>query len=193
MELRSRRIVGRLARIGLVLLAIVLVVGWLARRTPPLSEGLRQVRVEPAAPSPAALGPGDIQIVSIDTSVELVLQGNRILAGLAPHKVAEIRAELNKETNRDTGFGGSIAKMVKNTVANNLIEMHITYPVSDIGNIRYERGQIIMEGKNGERIRLFENSKTNGRNLSELFRPEDAERFVAAVRSRMNAPAPAVR
>jgi hypothetical protein len=184
MELAERRWIGRFVRLGLIVLTIILVVSFVSRRIP---RPFRGASVQREAPSVVALTAGDVQIVSIDSSVDLVLQGDKILAGLSPYMIAKVRAEIATSGNKDTtGLGGSIAQMVKSTVAN-AIGMHVSYPVADVREIRYQDGRIIIERKSGGQVPLFENSKINGRRVSEMFREDDARRFIEAVQARQDA------
>lgn len=180
MELAARRRTYNLVRAGLIAGTIALVAIFLVRKSPvPTS-----MRLESEAPTRVALAPGDIRIVSVDGSVDLVLMGDRILAGLSPQKVAEIRTELEKSSGKDTaGLGGSIAQIVKKTVAG-AIGTHMAYPLAEIRDIRYERGRLVIESNDGRENTLFGNTKVDGRELSNSFREDDAHRFIAAVRAR---------
>lgn len=181
MDLAARRRTYNFVRAGLIAGTIALVaVYYLVRRSPVPTN----MRLESEAPSLVALGPGDIRILSVDGSVDLVLTGDKILAGLSPEKVAKIRTELETSSGKDTaGLGGSIAQIVKKTVAG-AIGTHMAYPLADIRDIRYEHEQLVIISNNGHEKRLFGNTKVNGRELSNAFRPEDAQRFVEAVRAR---------
>jgi hypothetical protein len=152
------------------------------------SHGTVHVQRE-APPANEALGPGDLRIYSADSSVDLVLSGNNILAGLSPKTVEKVKSEMERSTDRDTsGFAGSISKMVKSSVAG-AIGTHAVYPLSEIREIRYEDGQIVFDAKDGKQHDLFGNTKVNGNKVSNSFRPDDAQRFVEAVRARMERPA----
>jgi len=177
----SRRWIGRLARIGLVLIAIVFIATWFGRKA---SRKIPNVRVQRAEVTDQALGPGDLRIYNSDSSVDVVLHGAQILAGLSPQTAAKVRADMAKDVDKDSsGLGGFIAQTVKQTVAS-AITTHIVYPVSDIEDLRYEDGQIIIERRNGDETRLFGDARVNGREQGKTFREADAERFIAAVRAR---------
>ncbi|MEX2152047.1 MAG: hypothetical protein WD825_01840 [Gemmatimonadaceae bacterium] len=184
MELAHRRLVGRVIRIGLIGVAIAIAISWIVRRAPVP----RDLRVQSEAPTVEALGPGDLRIYSRDSSVNLILQGDNILAGLSPKTIAKVRAELEASGADDdtTGLGGSIAQMVKKTVADK-IGTHVVFPLSEIREIRYDGDEIVIERHGRGDTRLFDNTKVNGQPLSKSFRREDAERFVEAVRARKNA------
>ena len=183
-QLARRRWIGRLIRVGLIGVAIAIVGLWLARRVPKPPE----IHIQSEAPTVEALAPGDMQIYSRDSSVNLILQGNNVLAGLSPKTIAKIRGELDASAEKidTTGLGGSIAQFVKKTVADK-IGTHVVYPVAEMRDIRYEGGEIVIVQTNGGETRLFHNVKVNKEPLSQAFPPDDAERFVAAVRARKSA------
>jgi hypothetical protein len=184
MDLAARRRTYNLVRAGLIVATIAIVAIFLMRRSPIRTGGMR---LESEAPAPVALGPGDMRILSVDSSVELVLMGDKILAGLSPQKVAKIRTDLEKSSGKDTaGLGGSIAQIVKKTVAG-AIGTHIAYPLTEIRDIRYESGRLVIESNDGRENRLFGDTKIDGKELSNAFRPEDARRFTDAVRARQAA------
>jgi hypothetical protein len=146
-----------------------------------------RVRVETEMPPPNALGPGDLRIYSADSSVDLMLVGDKILAGLSPKTVAEVKTKLETSAARDTsGLGGSIAQIVKKSVAG-AIGTHAAFPLSDIRDVRYDGDQIVVEWKDGKTHNLFGGTSVNDRKVSNSFRPEDAKRFIDAVHERMGA------
>jgi hypothetical protein len=185
MDLAARRRTYNLVRAGLIAATIAIVAIYFVMRRSPMHR--TSMRLESEAPAPVALAAGDMQIVSDDGSVELVLMGDRILAGLSPKTQANVRSELEKSSAKDTaGLGGSIAAMVKKTVAG-AIGTHMAYPLSDIREIRYEGGRMVIVSNDGHENKLFGNTKVNGRELSNSFRPEDVQRFTEAVRARQAA------
>src|SRR3954469_3507605 len=190
MTVSSRRVVAGLIRFALVILAIVFASGYfLHKRVMPR----HIMRVETEVPPPDVLSPGDLRIYNRDSTVDLILAGNNILAGLSPKTIAKVKnAVQTKTAGETTGFGGSIAQIVKTSVAN-AIGTHASFPVSDIRDIRYEDNTIQFEWKNGEKHELFSNTTIDKEKVSHTFRQEHAERFVAAVKDRMAhpvAPAP---
>ena len=179
MELETRRWVSRLVQAGLIVLIVFFVASWFWRRTP----RPRDIRVQREQVTQEALGPGDLRIYNSDSTVDLILKGNQVLAGLSPKTVARIRGELDKPSTKDTsGLAGMIAQTVKQTVSSN-IGMHVVYPVSEIRDIRYENGNLIIEKQGGGETRLFEHSKVD-KNETRGFPEADAQRFIAAVRAR---------
>ena len=133
------------------------------------------------------LAPGDIRIFNEDSSVNLVLRGAEVLAGLSPQMRDRITQEVAQSTTDDTtGFGAAIANVVKTTVAS-AIATHAVYPVRDIREIEYEDGQIILIRNSGRRVELLGSMKTDGEKVSRTFAREDALRFVEAVRARKRA------
>ena len=128
------------------------------------------------------LGPGDVKIVNEDSSVEMAVVGQRIIARLSDKTMAKVRQETDTAHLKDSGFGGSIERMVKRTVQSALGQQ-FEYPLRDVREARYENGEIILD-VNGRQPRLLANTKVGGKKLLESFRPDDARRFVAAVNAK---------
>jgi hypothetical protein len=182
MQLATRRWVARLVRIGLVLFAVVFVGLWIANRVP-RPRGVHVVRETPAV---GVLPAGDLRIYSVDSTVDVVLAGDRIMSGLSPKTVESIRVKMQDEATRDsTGLGAMIASQVKQAVAQN-IGIHVMYPLSEVEDVRYEDGELIIARTHGGDTHLF--GKTTVRRGSHRegprFAREDAERFIAAVHTR---------
>ena len=183
----SRRFVSGLLRFALVVLAIVFVGRYFTRRVS-RSIGSSHVRLQSEAPPADSLGPGDIRIFDADSAVDLTLVGDKIMAGLSPKTVAQVKDEMDKSGSGDTtGLGGSISQIVKRSVAG-AIGTHAVFPISDIRDVRYENDQLVFDWADGGKHELFNNAKVNGRNASKSFRREDAERFIAAFRARKGLP-----
>jgi len=132
--------------------------------------------------SALVLGPGDVRIVNEDSSVEMAVVGQRIIVRLSDKTMAKVRRETDTMGIKDSGFGGSIERMVKRTVQSALGQQ-FEYPLADVRDARYENGEIILD-VNGRQPRLLANTKVGGKKLLESFRPDDARRFVAAVNAK---------
>jgi hypothetical protein len=179
----TRRVVAGLLRVALAVVAIAIVSGYVIRRFP--GRSARHVSVQSEAPAPEALGPGDMRIFNADSSVDVVLQGDRILAGLSPKTIAKVRKELEESTAHDTsGLGAMISGAVKKSVAG-AIGMHAVFPLSQIRDVSYDGERILVEWKDGGRKEVFGSTKVDGERVSNSFRREDAEKFVEAVRARL--------
>jgi hypothetical protein len=191
--MNSRRFFGGLIRFGLVCLTVVVVARYFGMgRWSSKRDRVRKmnVKVEMAAP-PDSLGAGDLRIYDTDSTVDLVLRGNDILAGLSPKMVSEIKAKIDTSTAKDsTGISAGIASIVRKSVAG-AIGTHAVFPVADVRDIRYEGDQIVFDWNDGRKHSLFENANVNGRKASKSFREADAQRFIEAVRARKAASAPA--
>ena len=181
--MNSRRVIGGLIRVGLVFLAIWLVAGWVRRRV----SNHQHVRVEAQAP-PDSLGPGDMRVYNADSSVDVVLMGDKILAGLSPKMIAKIKGGLDESRSGDTsGLGGMISQIVKSSVAG-AIGTHAVFPLSDIQDIRYDNGKIRVKWTDGGDRELFNGTSVNHQKVSDSFNEADAKRFVEAVRTRKGLP-----
>lgn len=129
--------------------------------------------------SALTLGPGDVRIVNEDSSVEMAVVGQQIIVRLSDKTMDKVRQETDT-THADSGFGGSIERMVKRTVQSALGQQ-MAYPLSQVRDAKYENGAIVFDGDGTQKPRLLANSRFNGKNLLESFRPDDAKRFVDAV------------
>jgi len=180
MELQNRRRVGILIRIALILGTFVFVGVWILRRVPKPPEN---VSVQREAPTAATLGPGDLQIISTDGTIDVILAGDKVMGGLSPATVAKVRAEMEKSKAKDSsGFGGMIAGIVTSSVAS-AIGTHVTYPLSEVKEVIFEGGRLVFVTKSGERKDLG-NVKIDDTKAPVRFSKEDGERFVAAVVAR---------
>lgn len=128
------------------------------------------------------LGPGDVMITNRDSSVDLALVGQKIVVRLSDKTMEKVRRETDTSAVKDSGFGGSIERLVKRTVQSTLGQQ-FDYSLSDVRDARYENGAIVLD-VNGKEPRLLANTKVGGEKVMESFRPEDAQRFVAAVNAR---------
>ncbi len=181
--MNSRRVVGGLIRFGLVILACWLVIAWVRRRF----SSHNHVRVEAQAP-PETLGPGDMRIYNADSSVDIVLMGDKILAGLSSKTVAKIKSGVDESRSGDTsGFGGMVSQIVKSTVAG-AIGTHAVFPLSEIKDIHYADGKIRVQWTDGGDKELFSGTSVNHQKVSDSFNEAEAKRFVEAVRARKGLP-----
>lgn len=128
------------------------------------------------------LGDGDVRIVNTDSSVELALVGQRIVMRFADKTIAKIRAKTDTSTVKDSGFSGSLERLVKGTVQKAL-EQQAEYPLSAVREARYENGEIVLDVGGGT-PKLFQQTKVDNKPVMKTFAPADAERFVAAVKAR---------
>ncbi|HEU4988757.1 MAG: hypothetical protein KGL93_04825 [Gemmatimonadota bacterium] len=176
----SRKWAGRGIQLLLVVVALAYVGNWVRGR---FSRGVREMHVSSVAMPPDSLGPGDIRIYNADSTVDLLLVGDRIYAGLSPQMVAKVRRDMDTSAHADTGLGGSIAHLVKSKVAG-AIGTHVVYKVADIRDVRLDNGTIVLDWKKGGHQTMFETTNVNGRRADNTFRPEDAQRFIDAVRAR---------
>lgn len=132
--------------------------------------------------SALVLGPGDVKITNVDSSVDMALVGQKIVVKLSDKTLAKVHQQTDTMGIHGSGLGASIEKMVKRTVASTL-NQQFEYPLSEIREAKYENGEIELD-VNGKEPRLLANTKVGGRKLMESFRADDARRFVAAVNAR---------
>jgi hypothetical protein len=126
---------------------------------------------------------GDVRIETTKGELDLALVGDTISAGLAPRALAKARESTDTSRVHATGLGGSIERLVKSSVQQ-AVGTRVAFPVSAVKDVRYENGRIEFEWRERP-TRLLEQAKVDDKPFLESFRPEDAERFVAAVRAKI--------
>jgi hypothetical protein len=136
----------------------------------------------PSNASPATSA-GDVTIQTATGELDLALVGDTISAGLAPRALAKAHRATDTAQVSATGLGGSIERLVKRSVQQ-AVSTRVAFPVSAVKDVRYENGRIEFEWHERP-TRLLEQTKVDDKPFLESFRPEDAERFVAAVRARI--------
>ena len=129
------------------------------------------------------LGPGDVQIQSTDSSVEVAVIGDTIVTGLGKRVRDEVRRATDTNAVQGTGLGAGIEKMVKAKV-NDAMGTQLLFPVKDVEEITFADGKLLLIGKGGSKIKLFQSSRKGGESGSDLFRAEDADRLIAAFHAR---------
>lgn len=126
--------------------------------------------------------PGDIRIASVDSGVDLALIGDTISGGLSAKTLAKVKHETDAAAVKGSGLGSEIERMVKGTVQSALAT-RINIPLSAVRDVRYDGRKIIFDW-NGKPPKAFGNVKVDKKDALESFSPEDAQRFVAAVKAR---------
>lgn len=128
-----------------------------------------------------ALGAGDIRISSQDSSFDLALVGDSIVAGLGVRVRNKVAVDLDTSKVAGTGLGASIEKMVKGTVASAL-DHEFVFPVSDVSDVRAQNGGLTFYDKDGKEMNVFKSDKHNDN--SKTFSQSDADAFVATFKAR---------
>jgi hypothetical protein len=139
-----------------------------------------------APTSEAALGPGDVRIVTTNGGIDLALIGDSISSGLSPQAISKVREETDTAQVTGSGFGAQIEKMVKGTVQG-AIGKRASFPLSEVRGVRYDGEKLVFEWV-GEPRRIFEGTKIDGKPLLASFDPTDARRFAEAVNKRKGKP-----
>ena len=135
-----------------------------------------------ARDSARLLGPGDVQIVSTDSAVELAIVGDTVIGGLGTKVLNKVRAETDTTAVKGNGLGANIEKMVKQNVADALAHQMLV-PISSIREVTYEHGTLHFTSTSGSNMRVFESSSNGGRDHT-TFNEADARRFIAAFDAR---------
>ena len=178
----SRKIIGRGAQLLLLVLAVWYALHWVRSH---IHAGQRSMHVTALTAPPDSLGPGDIRIYNQDSTIDLVLVGDRIATGLSPRMVAKIRAQMDSDTKKDSdsGLGASIASMVTKSVAG-AIGTHAEFPLRDVRDVTYTDGRLNFIWKHGNSHSIFQTTNVNGKPVSQTFNEADARRFIDAVHAR---------
>lgn len=137
-------------------------------------------RTEPAARADAR---DTVRIVSTGGEVDLALIGDTISSGLSTQTLTRAQRDLDTGAVSGSGIGASIERAVKGTVQSAL-GTRVAFPVSSLRDARYESGKIVFDWKERP-IKGFVKTSINGKPFLESFAPNDAERFVSAVRARI--------
>jgi hypothetical protein len=126
----------------------------------------------------------DVLITTTGNEVDLALVGDTITSGLSEQTLAKARRETDANAVQGTGIGASIERMVKSGVQTAL-GTRVAIPISALNDVRYEHGAIVLDWK--KKPTAFVKTSVNGKPILESFSPDDAQRFVAAVRARKRA------
>jgi hypothetical protein len=129
---------------------------------------------------PARDASSAVVITTYDGNVDLGLDRDTVFMRLSDRVLTKARKGLDTQTTAD-GFGAWIEKTVKGKVAEAL-QHRIAYPLDDIDDVRYEHGAIRFTYRDRHPL-SFEELKIDKRPVLESFTPDDARRFVAAVRA----------
>src|SRR5687767_8429135 len=94
-ERKRRRLKYRLVQLVLVIVTVGIVLAfWTSRRGVNFDADVdvdrREVTVTTAVPAASQLAPGDMQLFNEDSTVDLILEGRHILAGLSPKTVERV-------------------------------------------------------------------------------------------------------
>ncbi len=159
-----------------------------------LVAGCRSDRSEPTIPPSGrvAWNPGDVVIVTTDTSMELGLHEDRVVMQMTERVMGEIRTNLDT-AGAGSDFGGRIERAVKGAVGSAL-DRRIEVPLERIRQVRYEDGELNFDYLGRKPRMEFNTININTRsggegggsvresgNVLGSFHPADARRFAAAV------------
>lgn len=139
-------------------------------------------RPSATAPADVPLAAGDIRITSMDGGVDLALIGDSISGGLSTTALAKVRRETDTNAVSGNDLGASIEKIVKGTVQSAL-GTRVTFPLSAVREVRYDGKRLVFDWA-GKAQPGFGHVNVDNKDVLESFNPDDAQRFVIAVRAR---------
>jgi hypothetical protein len=142
------------------------------------------VATPPAAATPSATpeSPGDVAIRTTDGNVEMALRNDRVLVGLSDKVLGEVRQKLATDSaGKSSGSLGGMIKGIVSSTVQGALATRLDYPVEEIEDVSYDgqRMHLVVRGKGPQ----LEHMDVNKRPLLESFAPDDARRFVEAVRA----------
>ena len=125
---------------------------------------------------------GDVRIISADSGIDMALIGDSISSGLSQRSIAKVRRETDTTKASNTGLGASLENLVKRTVQG-AVGTRMTFPLSAFRDVSYENNAIVFDWVDKQHNAL-DGAKINGKRVLESFAPDEARRFVAAVKAR---------
>ena len=171
-------------KVGVVLVTAPLVFG--ACHTDTQRGTIRNAAVS-SRDSSRVLGPGDIRIVSRDTMIEIALIGDTVVTGLGAKARAKLRTETDTGAVTGTGLGAKLEKLVKSSVQSAL-NQEFTFPLSSIGDVRYEGAKLELFDSGGKSMAVFGGSSSDSSSGHATFSAADAQAFIAAYRAKKAKP-----
>jgi hypothetical protein len=133
---------------------------------------------------PAAERDDQVAITTRDGNVVLALTGgNTVAMRLSDSLRSAVNSEIAQEFAKDSAesrFGRWVQRKTANLVSKGMA-FEFSIPVEEIEDVTYENGEIRFEYRKGRKLK-FDSFKNDGRSAMSEFAPEDAERFVKAVR-----------
>ncbi|HEV8362882.1 MAG TPA: hypothetical protein VGQ52_05160 [Gemmatimonadaceae bacterium] len=130
-----------------------------------------------------------IAITTRDGNVVLALtKSNTVAMRLSDSLRQHVDAKIAKDFGKDSAES-ALGRWVQRTTATLVSKgmgMEFSVPVKDIEDARYEDGEIRFEYRKDRKLK-FHSFKNDGRSPMTGFAPEDAERFVEAVRQAIHA------
>lgn len=125
------------------------------------------------------LGAGDVRVTSTDGALVLSLIGDTVRTRLGDSVFAKVQREMTADTSRGAGaLGGFVARTVQGAV-NGAMQaaagLSLRVPVAEVRAASFADGEL--------HLRTGSSNSVKGR-----FTPDDAERFLAALRARQQQP-----
>jgi hypothetical protein len=142
---------------------------------------------DPRPTAAADADSGGLVITSRTGSVNLGLAGGRVYMQLSDSVRRQVRTQMatNPAAAPDTtAAGGALGAFIERTVKKTVqeaLDQRLSRPLDEIEDVRYENGEIVFAYRGSGLVR-FEQVRVNDEPVLRTFAPEDARRFVEAVR-----------
>lgn len=124
----------------------------------------------------------DFGMTTNEGSVEMLILDSAIYMQFSDRFMDDLEQEINEEESDDSAFAEAIKAAVTSGVRS-MLNRSLLIPISQISEIGYENGRLIMKDYDGEE--LFEDLDINGVEVMEDFRPRDARKFISIAEKRM--------
>ncbi|MDE3054476.1 MAG: hypothetical protein KGN74_00740 [Gemmatimonadota bacterium] len=181
MDTTARKWTGRAIQLVLGLAVLAYVGNWVRGH---LMSTRDRLHVSGVSTLPDTLGPGDLRIYNADSTLDVVLIGDKIAAGLSPKMIAKVRSDIDSSKSKhDSGLAGDFARFVTGTVASK-IGMHAMFPLKDLKDVHYDGGKLVFDWRTGSDHTLFQTTNINGKKADDTFTEAEAQKLIAAVHAR---------
>jgi len=137
----------------------------------------------PSDTIPLVLGAGDLLITTTDSTMQLGLVGDTVLMQFSDRMRQKLRTDLDTTHLRSSNrLGAAIERMVKRKVGA-MLGRRLVRPLAEIDSVSLDGNRIVFAYRDRGGFN-FDSMKNDRRPTLESFSPEDARRFVDAVRER---------
>lgn len=136
------------------------------------------------------LATGEVRIHTRNGAGYLSLRDSDVIAGFSDSLVQAVQLEMHREMQKSTD-GGKLGEFIKDAVqsgVNKIMQQQVTIPVSEIRDIDYRGGAIVLRYRREQKDALvkLETIKLEGETpFLESFKEEDARRLVEAVKAKV--------
>jgi hypothetical protein len=140
------------------------------------------VQFSPESREPSALAGNDVKITSTDGALVLSVIQDSVTIQLSDSLRASVKDDVREETSKISGAGAIIGNAVSAAV-NTAMGFTVRVPARGVKNLRYENGDLRFDLENSIVTVNGSDAKRSGSSNGGPFTPEDAQRFIDAVKA----------